>query len=211
MTSPRNSTTAAGRSEPAPADKPETAPELIDAITQIFALFRINYHNQYYSAFNDVELLNQAKRLWLDSLRHYSVECLFKAARQVIEHSEYLPTLHKMLQACNEQEDETGLPTSQKAYREACLAPHPKARQNWSHPAVYLAGVATGWYELENQAEYLSWPVYKTHYEHYRHRALRGEPLEIPQTQALPTPGQSSLSKAERLKTLRKIRAELGL
>lgn len=211
MTSPRNSTTAAGQAERAAAEKPDTAPELIDAITQIFALFRINYHNQYYSAFSDVELLNQAKRLWLDSLRHYSVACLLKAARQVIEHSEYLPTLHKMIQACNAQEDETGLPTSQKAYREACLARHPKAQQDWSHPAVYLAGVATGWYELENQAEYLSWPAYKTHYENYRRRALRGEQLEIPQTQALPKPSQSSLSKAERLKTLRKMRAELDL
>lgn len=184
---------------------------MIDAITQIFALFRINYHNQYYSAFSDVELVNQAKRLWLDSLRHYSVECLLKAARQVIEQSEYLPTLHKMIEACNAQEDETGLPTSQKAYREACLAPHPKAQQAWSHPAVYLAGVATGWYELENQAEHLSWPAFKTHYENYRRKALRGENLDIPPIQTLPKPGQSSLSKDERLEALRKIRKELEL
>lgn len=156
-------------------------------------------------------MLNQAKRLWLDSLRHYSVECLLKAARQIIEQSEYLPTLHKMIEACNAQEDETGLPTSQKAYREACLAPHPKARHAWSHPAVYLAGVATGWYELETQAEHLSWPIYKSHYENYRRRALRGESLEIPLTQALPRPGQSSLSKTERLEELRKIREELDL
>ena len=75
----------------------------IDTINQIFALFRINYHNQFYSAFTDTALLNQAKRLWLESLRYYSTECLLKAARQVIEQSEYLPTLNKMIEACNAQ------------------------------------------------------------------------------------------------------------
>ena len=50
-TSSKSSATAAG-----PAERPPPPAELIDAINQIFALFRINYHNQFYSAFADTGL-----------------------------------------------------------------------------------------------------------------------------------------------------------
>ena len=81
--SQKNSATAAGQAE-------ESA--LVDTINQIFALFRINYHNQFYAAFNDTTLLNQAKRLWLDTLHDYPPEYLLLGARQIIEQSEYLPS-----------------------------------------------------------------------------------------------------------------------
>lgn len=199
--------TEAGQTDHALPDKTET----IDAITQIFALFRVNYHNQYYSAFNNIDLLNQAKRLWLGSLRHYPVEVLLQAARQIIEQSEYLPTLHKMIEACDQQAGETGLPTARNAYLEACLASHPKTRYAWSHPAVYHAGSKTGWYDLENQPEYISWPNFKANYEAYRRKALQGEAMPIPETVALPTPGKSSLSKSERQKELKNLRNKLDL
>ena len=191
---------------------PETAtPELIDAITQIFALFRVNYHNQYYSAFNDIALLNQAKRLWLGSLHQYPVECLLKAARQIIEQSEYLPTLHKMIEACDQQDSGFGLPSARKAYMEACLASHPKANYAWSHPAVYHAGSETGWYDLENQPEYVSWPNFKRNYEIFRHRAMQGDAMEIEATVAIAEPEKSSLSKSERQQELKNLRDKLDL
>ena len=40
----------------------------VEAINQVFALFRLNYHNQYYAAFPDAQQLNQIKKLWLDAL-----------------------------------------------------------------------------------------------------------------------------------------------
>ncbi len=33
---------------------------IVNTINQVFALFRINYHNQFYSAFSDTQLLQQA-------------------------------------------------------------------------------------------------------------------------------------------------------
>ena len=205
--------TEAGQTDHSLLDQPQTieSPETIDAITQIFALFRVNYHNQYYSAFNDIELLNQAKRLWLGSLRHYPVDCLLHAARQIIEQSEYLPTLHKMIEACDQQTGETGLPTARNAYLEACLASHPKAQYAWSHPAVYHAGSKTGWYDLENQPEYISWPNFKVNYEDYKRRALQGEPMPIPETVALTAPDKSPLSKSERKEELKSLREKLDL
>lgn len=186
-------------------------PAIIDTINQIFALFRINFHNQFYSAFNDTSLLNQAKRLWLESLRHYPAPCLLKAARQIIEESEYLPTLHKMLEACNQQDVETGLPNARNAYLEACLAAHPKAQHQWSHPAVYHAGAQTGWYDLEHQPEYVSWPNFKRNYDDFRRKALQGESLEITPIAQLEAPDVSSLSKAERREQLKTLRETLDI
>ena len=61
------SPTAAGRPEETPAD-----PQLIDAINQVFALFQVNYHNQYYSAFgNSTNSENMAKKLWLGKLKSF--------------------------------------------------------------------------------------------------------------------------------------------
>jgi hypothetical protein len=200
-TSRRNSPTEAGQTD---------RPGLVDVINQIFALFRINFHNQFYAAFNDIELLNQAKRLWLESLNQYPDECLLKAARQIIQQSEYLPTLHKMIEGC-EQQYFAGLPTPREAYLEVCMAPHPKAQFCWSHPAVYHAGAKTGWYDLENQSEYLSWPIFKANYEEYKRRARAGEDLTINFTPELDAPEEIALSKSERHEQLKAIRDKLDL
>jgi hypothetical protein len=61
------SPTAAGQAKPAAASA-----ELIDAINQTFALFQVNYHNQYYAAFGDnTKSENLAKKLWLSKLEGF--------------------------------------------------------------------------------------------------------------------------------------------
>ena len=87
--SPRTSRTGAGRTEH------RRDPALVDAINQVFALFRLNYHNQYYSAYHDAEQLNQIKRLWLDSLAGHSTETpifAFCAASSVYSVSDSVTT-----------------------------------------------------------------------------------------------------------------------
>jgi hypothetical protein len=72
-------------------------PELIDAINQVFALFQINYHNQYFSAFGDnTKSENLAKNLWLNKLSQFGSETVCAAAEKIIADNDYLPTLHKM-------------------------------------------------------------------------------------------------------------------
>ena len=45
-----------------PTEAPETLDsQLIETINQIFALFRLNYHNQYYAAWSDAEQVKQVK------------------------------------------------------------------------------------------------------------------------------------------------------
>ncbi|MBQ0719873.1 MAG: hypothetical protein KBT88_15370 [Gammaproteobacteria bacterium] len=200
-TLPKSSATAAGQAED---------DALVDTINQIFALFRINFHNQFYAAFNDTSLLNQAKRLWLDALRNYPVEYLLLGARQIIEQSEYLPTLQKMISCCDDQGSRIGLPTPRDAYLQACLAPHPKAAHNWRHPAVYFAGQKTGWFDLENHNEKTTWPIFKRHYEELRRKVLCGENLKIEVPPELPPPGKPQ-SKDERLKQMQALRSKLDL
>jgi hypothetical protein len=58
---------------------------LIDAINQIFALFQVNYHNQYYSAFGDnTKSENLAKKLWLAKLERFSASTICDAAEKII-------------------------------------------------------------------------------------------------------------------------------
>ena len=105
----------------------------VEALNQVFALFRLNYHNQYYAAFPDAEQLRQIKKLWLESLSDYPVEQILKGAKHAIENSEYLPTLNRMLECCQQGLAELGLPSPYDAFVEACRAPSPSpAEPAWS-------------------------------------------------------------------------------
>ncbi len=207
---------ASSKTSPTPPGPSETtrrpATEAhIEALNQIFALFRLNYHNQYYAAFPDAQQLHQIKKLWLESLADYPVEHILKGARHAIEHSEYLPTLNRMLECCQQGLADLGLPPAHDAYVEACRAPSPKSAQRWSHPAVYLAGRDSDWYFLANNTERTSWPVFKAHYDRYCAQVLRGESLAVPEPAALERKRAEPLSREEQLAHLHQLREQTGL
>ncbi len=124
-------------------------------------------------------LLNQAKRLWKDALQDYSPQHILKAAKAVIEQSDYLPTLQKMLSACDDCLGDYGLPDVRQAYLEAANAPSPKNAQDWSHPIVYLAGKTLGWYAMSHAPENVSYPAFAKAYRDLARRLLAGEVFEI--------------------------------
>ena len=184
--------------------------EHVEAINQVFALFRLNYHNQYYAAFPDAEQLKQIKKLWLESLSDYPVEQILKGAKHAIEHSEYLPTLNRMHECCQQGLADIGLPAAHDAYLEACKAPSPRSAQPWSHPAVYLAGRDSDWFFLANNSERVSWPVFREHYQQYCARVLRGESLEVPAPEALERQPSEPLSAEDQLSELEELRKKTG-
>lgn len=145
----------------------------------MFTLFRVNYHNQFHAAFADTQLLNQAKRLWKEALQAYPSQHILAAARRVIEDSEYLPTVQRMLRACETGLWEYGIPDVRSAYLEAANAPSPKNAQDWSHPIVYFAGKTVGWYSLAHVAENLTYPAFSQAYRELIKRALAGESFVI--------------------------------
>lgn len=198
----RTSSTAAG-----PTEAP--LPELIDAINQVFTLFRLNYHNQYYAAWPGDDELRQVKKLWLEGLRTFSPRVILRGARKAIEDSEYLPNLSTMIQCC--RDSDRALPGTREAYLEACRATSPKAAWSWSHPAVYHSGRATGWRTLATEAEAFSYPLFREQYNRIKERLLRGETLEEPQAPALPPPDPPALERDEQRHRLGELRRELGL
>jgi len=205
--SPTTSRTQAGQS----SGQKIPRGELVEAINQVFALFRLNYHNQFYAAFPDSEQLNQIKRLWLDALSDYPTDLILRGARHAIEHSEYLPTLNRMLESCQQALNDQGLPSPRDAFIEACEKPSPKQEQAWSHPAVYFAGRDSDWFFLASEPERLTWPEFRRHYENYLLRISRGEQLVMPELSELPEPPRESMSLEERRAALEQLRDDTGL
>jgi hypothetical protein len=191
-------------------NKPASA-EHIDALNEVFALFRINYHNQYYKAYGDTQVLNSIKKLWLDALVDFAPETIIHAAKKVIVDSEFLPTLNRMVRACQPSPEETGLPDAHSAYVEACRASNPKAAFKWSHPAVYHAGVASDWYFLQSSSEKIAFPIYEKHYLRLCERVMRGETLNAPDAPKLPEIIETPLSAEENAKRMEELRKNLGI
>lgn len=177
----------------------------------MFALFRINYHNQYYKAYSDTQVLNQIKKLWLESLSQFKPDTILRGARKVIEESEYLPTLNRMIRACQGEPEKFGLIDAHRAYVEACRAPSPKAAYAWSHPAVYHAGCASDWFFLANNSEKNAFPIFERHYLKICERVMNGEELPAPNTPALPEHIEKPLSKEENVKRMEDLRKQLNL
>lgn len=184
---------------------------LIDAINQVFTLFRLNYHNQYLKAFGNAAELNEVKRLWLEMLGQFDARTLLSAAKMVIETSEYLPTLRTMIHFCEKASSDPGLPDAHSAYLEACRAPSPKAAHAWSHPAVYHAGKRSDWYFLQTSPETIAFPVFREIYEDICLSVRNGAQLDEPQPPALPEKVADPLDKARSQEKLQALRASLKL
>ncbi len=183
----------------------------VDALNEVFALFRINYHNQYYKAYSDSEVLAQIKKLWLDSLKRFAPESIRRGARKVIETSDYLPTLNRMIRACQGDPREFGLKEAHAAYVEACQAPSPKAAHHWSHPAVYYAGLASDWFFLASNPEKNAYPVFANHYARLCERVMNGETLPAPDAPALPEQVETPLSKEENRRRMADLKKTLNM
>ncbi len=206
-----NSPTAVGPSNADRQNGAKPTPELIDAINQVFALFRRNYLNQYHKAFGDVEELNHTKRLWLEILNRFTPQAILQGARGVIENSEYLPSLHTMIRYCEQADTATAFPDPHSAYSEACRAPSPKAAYGWSHLAVYHAGKACDWYFLQTHSESVAFPIFKEKYAEICAKVRMGltlsEPtqVKVAAIEAVPT------DKGQAIENLAALRAKLGL
>lgn len=206
------SPTAAGQNSQRSQQAPDAdGPDHVDAINQLFAEFEIAYHNQYYKAYATDERLILAKKYWLNALADYSPAQIVAAARHVVKTHDYLPTVSVVVRACEEGPALFGLPTARQAYYEACRAESPKAQAAWSHPAVYLAGRATGWFLLASEPEDKVLPLFEYHYHALCQRALRGEPLDVALPAALSSSVPHPLSGEENHARMQKLREQLGL
>ena len=182
-----------------------------EALGATFELFRINYGNQFNAAYPDLERSTAAMRLWLKHLQDYPATLIKAAAERVIKHENFLPTLAKFRQHCDQAFELFGLADAHSAYMEACRAPQPKKTYSWSHPAVYYAGLATDWFFLANTVENRAFPVFKHNYEILCERVIKGEKLDMPVLTALPKEVGITMSIKDNKKMLKKLRQQLDL
>ena len=182
----------------------------MDAVDRVFAEFELVYHNQYTKAFPTLEKLQYAKKLWFANLAHLAPQQIIAAAHRAIRESEYLPTIRGLLKYCDDELDTHGLPDPRNAYIEACMARPPQDRANWSHPAVYFAGKASGWFFLANNPEQQTWPVFERNYQLLCRRVRAGEELSLPVPPALADQRQPEpLSSEEQQQRLEAIKRSL--
>jgi hypothetical protein len=181
----------------------------IDAINQVFAELELAYHNQYHKAYAEEGSIRLAKKYWLECLANFSPQLILQATRTVVTSQQYLPSVATIVQACEESMSQYGLPASHDAYVEACCAEHPKSEQNWSHPAVYLAGKATGWFELSNKTEAQIYSLFETNYRRLCQQVIRGEELVIEKQEALPDHLSRKLSQEENKSRMDELRKQL--
>jgi len=95
-------------------------------------------------------------------------------------------TLGEFRELCRITPQDLGLPDTRSAMLEACNAPYPKDQHTWSHPAVYLAGNAVGWFDVQHLTERELFPIFDNAYTQLVHRVLNGEQLSLPIRKALP-------------------------
>ena len=183
----------------------------VDAINQVFAEFEFAYHNQYHKAFADAESLAIAKKYWLSILENYSPTQIVQAAKVVIRSQDYLPSIAAILRACEQGTDLFGLPSARQAYWEACSAPSPKRKYQWSHEAVYFAGKYAGWFLLANEPEATAYPVFTYHYTKLCRQVISGEQFDIEQPEALPEKIEKKLDKEETHARIARMKKDLGL
>lgn len=123
---------------------------------------------------------------------------------------QYLPDAVEFRSYCMDLKG-LGLPPVLKAYDEACMKPAPKARQKWSHPAVYHAGVATGWHELSCTPTAQIFPRFEYHYAEMCRRVMAGEELTLPVVQAIPSHVPDICTREENIKRMQALREATGL
>lgn len=174
----------------------------------MFALFRFNYNNQYLSAFPDLDTLNMAKQVWARLLVDYEPETIMRAAERAVKESKYLPSVNNIIEFCEAIQSQ-GLPSARSAYIEACRAPSPKKQYQWSHPAVYYAGVASDWYFLANTPEQDAFPVFEHNYNLLLERVKSGEDLSLNIPAAIPEKIHSPLPKKEQAKRFNQLKKTL--
>ena len=196
-------------SENISATRKKNTKDQVDAINQMFAEFELSYHNQYHKAFPDEGALNLAKKYWLASLANFPPELVLAATRELVLKQPFLPTIANVAEICKSGVNLFGLPATQDAYLEACRMPAPKAAQNWTHPAVYMAGKATGWFELANQIEGKIFPLFEYHYSQLSQRVLQGEELSVIVPIPLPETIDNPLSSKENQSRLLELKASL--
>ena len=151
----------------------------IEAIDNLFLKLELSYHYQFYKVYGTDHRLNEAKKIWAESLKKYPAECIDSATKIVIETNEYLPTLTEVLKACSESMGSINVPSVDEAFIEAQRSSSPRLDYSWSHPIVYWAGRKVGWELINSSSNQNIFQVFKEIYTRLAKEVKAGKVFEL--------------------------------
>lgn len=180
--------------EPQPEAAPrELSVEVKTLVNMIFARFMAIYGHKFKSCFETQDEIRIAKREWALSLGGYTEAELVAAIDYCKEHSDWMPTISEFVRVLRNLTGDYGLPVAKQAYEEACMHADRASKHQWTHPAIYHAGKATGWFRLRTEDEPVVFPDFRYNYDVLCRRVRSGESLELPVPVALEDKSDSTL------------------
>ena len=159
----------------------------------IFARFMAIYGHKFKSCFETQDEIRIAKREWALSLEGYSEVELVAAIDYCKEHSAWMPTISEFIKVLRNLTGDHGLPVAKHAYEEACNHADNASKHSWTHPAIYHAGKATGWFRLRTENESKVFSDFRYNYDVVCRRVRAGDVLDTPVPVALPDQSDNSL------------------
>ena len=106
-------------------------------------------------------------------------EAMFNRGCTRLAGQRWYPNPAQFAGLCKGTPEELGLPDAAKAYQEACDRSHEPRPQAFSHPAVYLAARATGWFELKHRGgEQEIRRLFRRNYDLYAGQVINGDNLQ---------------------------------
>ena len=144
-----------------------------------------------------------AKKLWLSTLGDFAPGIILLATKKIIAENDYLPTLHKMLNACRAVGMPAGLPSAaQGLSRSVQYAESERRHKNGliqqSMPPVATAAGIFWPTAIESKA----FPQFAETYQQYCERVIAGEIFTVEPPAALPETSMKRASKEQALTEL---------
>lgn len=164
-------------------------------------------------AFPTTDLLNAAKRQWLEALTENGIrsqEQISAGLRQArASGGDFFPAPGKFIAWCKPTAADFGLPDQRSAFREAIDNAGRIDGRRWTHTAVYHAAIQVGLYDLAQMTADKAEKAFLTAYAATCKAVMAGEALpEVPKAIERAAPVKASESTASRY--MAEMRAKLG-
>lgn len=165
----------------------------------VFARLRAIYGSKFEQTFgNSEEAMIRTKREWALALAPFEPPAVEKALEHCKRNLAWPPSIAEFLKLL---EISSGLPSARSAYEEACKCRNEPASFRWSHPVIYHTASEVGFWRLQTETEFRTWPDFDAAWQRNMSRYRAGESFSIPEP-APALPDNRSLSAYEQIEAI---------
>ncbi|MFJ2549534.1 replication protein P [Pseudomonas sp. NPDC087612] len=184
---PQSATQLMAKATNLPPVIPVTARQLPPGTTEVVnALFKElqAIFPAWKQAWPDNEALNAAKRSWVKAFIAAEINTLEQIRYGLLNcrqfGGDFAPSVGKFIKWCQPTPEMLGIPSHDKAFREALENSHPSRADNrvWSHPAVRHAALQCELHNLADQISEKASKIFDRAYDITIRLLVQGKPLE---------------------------------